>query len=438
LNEAPAQHAHAATTPVLRIPPARGWHVAPWIDVGAYAFGWAWVLVPLLFLGSTVESYLPIFLLVIAATGVHRHFGLPYVYLDGEVRRAHPLRFWLMPALLFVAFVASPWLARQPYTLSVVDIAALALEVLAIRHVLARDVSAARPGALRIAGMLVLPIALALALRLSGVAVVPSVSVSVRALVDAVSLVSGAWNVWHVYMQKYGIFRVYAAKSGATEKVAPAIDRYFVLAWLPLTVVYIGARYGEAANRHFGGDAGIIGPLARALHTAAPVLLPIGVAVVIASIALWVRAEWRASRLKSAPRISLAVGTTLLAASFLVFDPVKVYLAFAFGHALEYMVFVWAFQRRRYGAKLAHDPPIARALRRPLLAYGAFIAIVGAAFLATRYLGSAYLPFGPRLSLFGVEGWEWAYYYGVYQSMAHFYFDGFLWKTRQSSVRANL
>ena len=37
-----------------------------------------------------------------------------------------------------------------------------------------------------------------------------------------------------------------------------------------------------------------------------------------------------------------------LGAAFLFFDPVKVYLAFAFSHAVEYMVFVWAILRRRY------------------------------------------------------------------------------------------
>ena len=38
-----------------------------------------------------------------------------------------------------------------------------------------------------------------------------------------------------------------------------------------------------------------------------------------------------------------------------VVDPVRAFLAFSFSHAVEYMVFVWAFQRRRYAAPLPHD-----------------------------------------------------------------------------------
>ena len=32
----------------------------------------------------------------------------------------------------------------------------------------------------------------------------------------------------------------------------------------------------------------------------------------------------------------------------------------------------------------------------------------------------------------------WLLYWGIYQSMVHFYFDGFLWKMRKKSVRANI
>ncbi len=40
--------------------------------------------------------------------------------------------------------------------------------------------------------------------------------------------------------------------------------------------------------------------------------------------------------------------------------------------------------------------------------------------------------------MLGYRTAKWLSYWGIYQSMVHFYFDGFLWKMRLSSVRANL
>jgi hypothetical protein len=169
-----------------------------------------------------------------------------------------------------------------------------------------------------------------------------------------------------------------------------------------------------------------------------PVAVPIGVATVALAVVLWVHAEWRANRFTNAPRLAMAVGTTLLAASFLVFDPVKAYLAFAFSHAVEYMVFVGAFQGRRYEKKLPHDPLLGRIVKRPILAYGLFTLVVAVVFLGAKYYGSYILPGNEQPEVFGAQPIEWAKYWGIYQSMAHFYFDGFLWKMRLPSVRANL
>jgi hypothetical protein len=33
---------------------------------------------------------------------------------------------------------------------------------------------------------------------------------------------------------------------------------------------------------------------------------------------------------------------------------------------------------------------------------------------------------------------KWVFYWGVFQSLLHFYYDGFLWKTRQAAVRTSL
>ena len=421
--------------------PAKGWHTSPAVDVAAYAFSWAWVLVPLLLAGDQTEDYLFIYLLVLGATGIHRHFGLPYVYLDGQVRRAYPLRFTLFPAVLFVAWVASPWLSRQDLVVSVPDIIAGTALIALLLLVLRRD---GTPHAIRgrSIALTLIPAAIAvLAIDLTfptredagGLGGVP-----IRPLLDGVALFAGVWNVWHVYMQKYGIFRMYSAKSAAKEKVPGAVDRFFVLSWLPLYFAWIGPHYKDTALDQLGGEDGILARLIDVLVVIEPVAVPVGFATVALAMVLWVRAEWRSSRLRSAPRLTMALGTTALAASFLLFDPIKVYLAFGFSHAVEYMVFVWAFQRKRYGTKLPHDPLLGRVLRWPWLAYGGFALVVGAVFLGAKFYGTYLFPGSEQPEVLGAKPVEWARYWGIYQSMVHFYFDGFLWKMRLPSVRASL
>ena len=123
---------------------------------------------------------------------------------------------------------------------------------------------------------------------------------------------------------------------------------------------------------------------------------------------------------------------------FLWIHPAKAYLAYAFSHAVEYMVFVWAYQRRRYSKPLDHKPLLGRVLRHPAMAYLGFIVVLGAAFLYLKYYGLWIFREGKQPAAFGFTTTRWIAYWTVYQSMVHFYFDGFLWKMRLPAVRANI
>jgi hypothetical protein len=43
-----------------------------------------------------------------------------------------------------------------------------------------------------------------------------------------------------------------------------------------------------------------------------------------------------------------------------------------------------------------------------------------------------------RLEFGGVYAYRWVFYWTVYQSMAHFYFDSFMWKMRMPIVRESI
>ena len=218
--------------------------------------------------------------------------------------------------------------------------------------------------------------------------------VPVGQLMAVVGVIAALWNFWHVYMQKYGIMRLYNAKARAPggpaeprAEVPGWIDRALVLCWLPLYFAYLGPLYREIAVDYFDDAAAVLPGFIDVLEQAMPVTL-----------AGDDRLRDRRSRDLAAgradgqpaaqrPRLAMAFGTTGLALCFFVFDPVKVYLAFAFSHALEYCVFVWAFQRKRYQAPLAHDPPLGRLLRHPLVFYVGMILAFGVAILLLKYWG---------------------------------------------------
>jgi len=374
---------------------ARAWHVNPAIDLAAYAFGWAWVLVPLLLLGDGHPfDYLALYILVTTLTFVHRHYTLPYAYLDAQVFAAHRRRFVLFPLAMLLLFLPSPflWGAELPMT------------------------------------------------WLHGPGAQP---LPLRPLLAAVIFFSGVWNVWHVYMQKYGILRLYEAKSGArdagSDRGVPGwSDRLLVLAWVPLYLVWLAPAHAEDVSRYLASVRDQTGPLITAMRAAQPWLLPPAIALVVFSLLSFAVHEWRFHRLRVAPRLWMAGGTLLVSAAFLVVNPVKVYMALAFGHAVEYMVFVWAFQRRRYAHPLAHDPLLGRLLRHPLVAYGIFTLGASALFVLGSYWGLLIFRDQPRPELFGVPLALWFGFWAVYQSMVHFYFDGFLWKMRLPELRAQL
>jgi hypothetical protein len=354
------------------------WHVNPLTDIVAYHFSWAWALLPLVLLGDRHPvDYVAVYVAIMTLNFTHRHFSLPYVYLDRQVLAQHRVRFWLVPLLTIAALLVSPPLWAHP---------------------------------------------------------------SGRAVLSGVAFFAALWNLWHVYMQKYGILRLYNAKVAARPGggVPGWVDRLLIFGWMPLYFVYLGPAHREVLVQHAPSVNAYLLPMVDALARLQPLLLGPALAVLAASLVVFGRYEWRVNRLGNTPRLSMALGMTLLSASFLVCNPVKAYLAFAFSHAVEYMVFVWAFQRRRYALPLPHRPLLGRLLTRPWLIYPALLLLIGGGYFVLRYYGQYIFPQAGPLQIGGTSAARWVFFWGVYQSLMHFYYDGFLWRMRMPQVRGSI
>ena len=162
--------------------------------MAAYHFSWVWMLVPLVVASMLWRApdypgvSLNLYALVIGINLAHRHFGLPYAYFDGEVFHSYQRRLTWFPLVCFAMLAATPWLLDEDTG------------------------GAIGAGA-----------------------------------VGAVVFFSAVWNLWHVFMQKFGILRLYMAKDSAPveRKTAAWVDKYFVLCWFPLYLSYLGPRYKD-------------------------------------------------------------------------------------------------------------------------------------------------------------------------------------------------
>lgn len=474
-----------------------GWQVSPGVDAAAYAFSWLWVFLPLALCGPRhPRDYYALFALVMVVNTLHRHFGLPLVFLDREVYQRHVTRFSVVPALMVLAVVALPLVStfKAPAAFFGAEtvgavvaggalvvqllaqdlrgrlfsrgqrVAAVAPFVLALGLGLAGAFTAA-PGvagatvalafgatsavltfsgpAAQRAPVAAASVALGVLLALVGV-VAPDVLGRWPAEPTKLGLVTGVvfavqliWGLWHVTMQKVGIFRMYAAKQvdvPPEARTPMVVDRLLVWAAFPAYLFLMGPAYRSDVLKAAGTAKPIATALLDALTAARPWLGPPSVAFFVGCVAWFFWWEWKTSRLRYLPRLIMGVGTIALSAVVFV-SPVKGVLAYTFSHGLEYMVFVWAFQRRRYAEPLAHHPPLQRALARPVLAYASFILLVGGFFFWTDFGRHYGLPTVTE-PIFGIKFSAWVGSWAIWEALFHYYQDGFLWKMRLPSVRA--
>ena len=79
-----------------------------------------------------------------------------------------------------------------------------------------------------------------------------------------------------------------------------------------------------------------------------------------------------------------------------------------------------------------------RILRRPVLAYLGFTFGLGLLLVFWKYWGRHIGQDHVEPALAGYPTRVWVMHWTVYQSLLHFYWDGFLWKMRLESVRENI
>jgi hypothetical protein len=355
--------------------------------MAAYHFSWVWMLAPLVVASMLWRApdypgvNLNLYALVIGVNLAHRHFGLPYAYFDGEVFHSYQRRLTWFPLSCIALLAATPWLLDEDTG------------------------GAIGAGA-----------------------------------VGAVVFFSVVWNLWHVFMQKFGILRLYMAKDSAPveRKTAAWVDKYFVLCWFPLYLSYLGPTYKDTILSRGQLVAPYTSVIIRFMEQYRAWLIAPSVLVAVGGVGVWLWYDWRAHRFQNHARLSAATGTLMISTALFWADPLKAFIAFGFSHAVEYITFVWAFQRRRYRRAQAEPSLMQRLLQHPKTWYALLITTFATIGILQVLGGRAIFTDAKPVAFLGITLRGWILYYAVYQSLVHFYLDGFLWKMRKAEVRANI
>lgn len=483
--------------------PVAGWHVSAFVDLCAYQFSWVWILIPLALAGDRhPKDYLALWAFGMTLSFLHRQYTMPYVFLDKQVFGQHFTRFTLFFGLLMLGFLSSvfifkwkvpagfflpldiavvvaglvlvvqSWFADKrehrfsvtvlaavaaPFTIAValgllglfvpnhIEAASITLvgfslaSVVAAREIRASESEKARAGATLFPVIVIATAASGLVTLAMGSAALNANPMKGSAIVGVIGVVAAVWNIWHTLMQKFGIMRVYAAKSSVPleKRTPPWVDRLLIFGSFPFLAVWIGPAQREVINGQAKSITQYVMPAVDFLEGIQVYALPPAILLFAGSIVNFLWWEWRSSRFASKQRLSAALALTALNLCFLFFSPLKVYIAYGFSHGIEYMTFVWAFLRRRYAQPQPHKPVIQRLLTRPILAYGVFTLGIAAVFFGVEYGDDFGLHKG-GVTLFDIRFGTWLFSFAIWQSIAHFYFDGFLWKMRAPAVRASL
>lgn len=243
---------------------------------------------------------------------------------------------------------------------------------------------------------------------------------------NGVSLIVLLWGIWHGALQVYGFLRIYDARVGATERLTARLDWFLCIGWFAFGVLHSPGRLGELLELWYALGAPLLSP---AVFFGFRDVFDLGL---FALTALFV---FRAGRDLLAGRGQHPIKLLAAAMSFGFWWWCSVQVPYAVlgvalfevFHDVQYLSIVWVFNRKR-----ARDGD-AGFFTRVLFGGGRAMLFVYVGLV----LGYGLFRFIPEaVSSPAVQRGVLALV--AASTMLHFYFDGFIWKIRETNTSAAL
>src|SRR5207249_886444 len=235
------------------------------------------------------------------------------------------------------------------------------------------------------------------------------------------------WGVWHGMMQTYGFCRIYDAKIGSFAALTRRLDFTTCAVWFAAAVLLSSERMSDTLEVYYASGAPFIPP--SLLYGVQQVTLFVAIAVSILFLVNFAR-MWVLGKRPNPVKLALLV--TSIAFWWYCNNVVTNILAgialFEVFHDVQYLSLVWIYNRSRVEKDSSIGGFMRFVFRRSGSLIGLYIGLVFA-YGSLAYFNSRLEVETMKRVLTGVV---------AASGLLHFYYDGFIWKVRDRSVREHL
>ena len=235
------------------------------------------------------------------------------------------------------------------------------------------------------------------------------------------------WGVWHGMMQTYGFCRIYDAKMGSFAALTRRLDFATCAIWFAAAVLLSSPRMTDTLEAYYASGGPYILP--GLLRAARQIMLLTAIAVAILFLINFAR-MWAQGKRPNPVKLALVV--TSIGFWWYCNNGVANILAgialFEVFHDVQYLSLVWIYNRNRVEKDSSIGGFMRFVFRRSGSLVGLYIGLVFA-YGSLSYFNSRLEVETIKRVLTGVV---------AASSLLHFYYDGFIWKVREKSMRESL
>src|SRR6266487_32906 len=235
------------------------------------------------------------------------------------------------------------------------------------------------------------------------------------------------WGVWHGMMQTYGFCRIYDAKTGSFAALTRRLDFAACAIWFATAVLLSPMRMRDTLDLFYSSGGPFIQPWV--LQAAQRCFVFLALAVSILFVANFV---WMSTQAKRPNPVKLALLITSISFWWYCNNGVSNLLVgialFEVFHDVQYLSLVWIYNRNR----VEKDQNIGGFMRFVFRRSGSLVGL----YLGLIFAYGSLAYFNSQLQIETIK----RVLTGVVSASAllHFYYDGFIWKVRESSTRQSL
>jgi len=235
------------------------------------------------------------------------------------------------------------------------------------------------------------------------------------------------WGVWHGMMQTYGFCRIYDAKTGSFAGLNRRLDFWLCAIWFATAIVLSPMRMTDTLDAFYSSGGPFIQPWI--LHAVQRGFVFLALAVSILFVANFV---WMSTRAKRPNPVKLVLLITSISfwwyCNNLVSNLLVGIALFEVFHDVQYLSLVWIYNRNR----VEKDQNIGGFMRFIFRRSGSLVGL----YLCHIFAYGSLAYFNSQLQIKTTKRART----GVVSAstLLHFYYDGFIWKVRESSTRQAL